>query len=62
MSSSNSFGQSSAQPGGNGSNVYSPKYSEDWEPYKEIVTDLYNTMTMKEVRERLEKDYNFKVT
>lgn len=39
-----------------------PDKAEDWEPYREIIADMYRTMKLKDVMEEMEKSYGFKGT
>lgn len=51
--------QQEAQPA-----VFRPSKPEDWEPYREIIAHLYNTMNMKlkDVMTEMQLTYNFKAT
>jgi len=55
------YGQSSQQavPA-----AYRPSSPEDWEPYRDIIAHLYNTMNMKlkDVMSEMQVTYNFKAT
>jgi len=39
-----------------------PTKAEDWEPYRQIIADLYATKKLKEVMEEMETVYYFKAT
>ena len=54
-------GQSSQQPV---PAAYRPSKPEDWEPYRDIIAHLYNTMNMKlkDVMSEMQGTYNFKAT
>ncbi len=39
-----------------------PSKTEDWEPYREIIAELYRTKKLKEVMEDMESVYYFKAT
>ncbi|KAK4035131.1 hypothetical protein C8A01DRAFT_38405 [Parachaetomium inaequale] len=54
-------GQSSQQPV---PAAYRPSKPEDWEPYRDIIAHLYNTMNMKlkDVMSEMQMTYNFKAT
>lgn len=44
--------------------AYRPSKPEDWEPYRDIIAHLYNTMNMKlkDVMSEMQATYNFKAT
>jgi hypothetical protein len=44
--------------------MYRPSKPEDWEPCRDIIAHLYNTMNMKlkDVMTEMEVTYNFKAT
>ena len=44
--------------------AYRPSKPEDWEPYRDIIAHLYNTMNMKlkDVMTEMQVTYNFKAT
>jgi hypothetical protein len=44
--------------------MFRPSKPEDWEPYREIIAHLYNTMNMKlkDVMTEMQLTYNFKAT
>jgi hypothetical protein len=56
------YGQSSQQPVQ--AAMYRPSKPEDWEPYRDIIAHLYNTMNMKlkDVMTEMQVTYNFKAT
>ena len=39
-----------------------PSKAEDWEPYREIIAELYRTKKLKDVMDEMEKVYFFKAT
>lgn len=39
-----------------------PSRAEDWEPYRDIIAHLYNTMKLKDVMTEMQMTYNFKAT
>lgn len=41
-----------------------PTKPEDWEPYREIIAEMYNTLNMrlKDVMTQMQIAYNFKAT
>lgn len=56
------YGQSAQQPVPVAS--FRPSKPEDWEPYREIIAHLYNTMNMKlkDVMAEMQVTYGFKAT
>jgi hypothetical protein len=56
------YGQSAQQPVAVA--MYRPSKPEDWEPYRDIIAHLYNTMNMKlkDVMTEMQVSYNFKAT
>jgi hypothetical protein len=36
--------------------------AEDWDRYKPTIIDMYGTMKLKDIRERMAKDYGFHAT
>ena len=49
--------------GGQASSSYlRPTKAEDWEPYREIIAELYRTKKLKDVMEEMETVYFFKAT
>ncbi|KAK4126635.1 hypothetical protein N657DRAFT_568007 [Parathielavia appendiculata] len=56
------YGQSSQQP--DSVPMYRPSKPEDWEPHRETIAHLYNTMNMKlkDVMSEMQVTYNFKAT
>ncbi|KAK4146100.1 uncharacterized protein C8A04DRAFT_35364 [Dichotomopilus funicola] len=55
------YGQAAVQPV---LVTYRPSKPEDWEPYRDTIAHLYNTMNMKlkDVMSEMEATYNFKAT
>ncbi|KAK4161001.1 Clr5 domain-containing protein [Cladorrhinum sp. PSN259] len=39
-----------------------PSRAEDWEPYREVIAHLYNTMKLKDVMTEMQMTYHFKAT
>jgi len=39
-----------------------PSRAEDWEPYRDIIAHLYNTMKLKDVMTEMQMTYSFKAT
>lgn len=39
-----------------------PSKAEDWEPYRDIIAELYRTKKLKDVMEEMEAVYYFKAT
>lgn len=56
MSSSTATGSSSR------SQMIRPSSPNDWEPYKEAITQLYEEVRLKDVIKEMERSYNFKAT
>lgn len=56
---SSDMAQQQAQPG-----MFRPSNPEDWEPYREVIAHLYNTLNMKlkDVMTEMEATYFFKGT
>lgn len=56
------YGESAQQPGS--AAMYRPSRPEDWEPYRDIIAHLYNTMNMKlkDVMNEMQITYSFKAT
>ncbi|GAB1319134.1 Clr5 domain-containing protein [Madurella fahalii] len=52
------------QPGGQQIQpaMFRPAKAEDWEPYRDIIAHLYNTMKLKDVMTEMQVTYNFKAT
>ncbi|KAK4651734.1 hypothetical protein QC762_600850 [Podospora pseudocomata] len=42
--------------------AFRPSRAEDWEPYRDIIAHLYNTMKLKDVMTEMQMTYNFKAT
>ncbi|KAK0745009.1 Clr5 domain-containing protein [Apiosordaria backusii] len=42
--------------------AFRPSRAEDWEPYRDIIAHLYNTMKLKDVMTEMQMIYNFKAT
>lgn len=42
--------------------MFRPTKAEDWEPYRDIIAHLYNTMKLKDVMTEMQATYNFKAT
>ncbi len=45
-----------------GSSYIRPQKAEDWEPFRDIIAELYRTKKLKEVMEEMETVYYFKAT
>ena len=56
------YSQSAQQPAS--SATYRPSKPEDWEPYRDIIAHLYNTLNMKlkDVMTEMQVTYSFKAT
>jgi hypothetical protein len=39
-----------------------PENPEDWEPYKEVIAQLYTEIKLKDVMREMERSYGFKAT
>jgi Clr5-like protein len=55
MASSSSAGPPVPQP-------IRPTHPEDWEPYKEVISQLYTEVKLKDVMREMERNYGFKAT
>jgi hypothetical protein len=44
------------------SSTVRPSKSEDWEPYRDIITDMYSSMKLKDVMSEMQRSYAFKAT
>lgn len=45
-----------------GSQTVRPSNPEDWEPYKEVIAQLYTEIKLKDVMREMERSYGFKAT
>jgi len=57
-------GQHYQQPQQSQATMIRPTKPEDWEPYREIIAEMYNTLNMrlKDVMTQMQIAYNFKAT
>ncbi|KAK4187122.1 hypothetical protein QBC35DRAFT_474863 [Podospora australis] len=42
--------------------MFRPSRAEDWEPYRDVIAHMYNTMKLKDVMTEMEVNYHFKAT
>ena len=42
--------------------MFRPTKAEDWEPYRDTIAHLYNTMKLKDVMAEMQAAYQFKAT
>lgn len=42
--------------------VFRPEKPEDWEPYRDVIAQLYTTMKLKDVMTEMQATYGFKAT
>jgi hypothetical protein len=44
------------------SQIVRPSNSDDWEPYKDVIAQLYTEVKLKDVMREMERSYGFKAT
>jgi hypothetical protein len=55
-------GEKSAAAGQSQGSYLRPTKPEDWEPYRELIAELYRDKKLKEVMEVMETEHGFKAT
>lgn len=52
----------SSSASGSGLQTVRPSNPDDWEPYKEIIAQLYTEIKLKDVMSEMQRSYGFKAT